>query len=86
MRKNVARDDSVVDIEERFTKMVNSESSHKKMTVIKYTLVTSLVLAFCLFYLIFSLNLINKTSDDIRNYRTISKRPGLLRSARSVYS
>jgi len=86
MRKKVAQNESVAEIQERFDKMLNSESSNKKITIIKFMVVAGSILAFCLFYLIFTLDLIKITHSDILNYKTISKRPALLRSARSFYT
>ena len=63
MRKGyqVGNEDSVIDVAERFDKMVNSEDSHKNTTICKYFLISLLVLGFVLFFLLFSLNLINTT-------------------------
>ena len=60
MRKGYqpGNEDSVVNVVERFDRMVNSEDDHKKTTICKYVLISLLLLSFVIFYLVFSLSLL----------------------------
>ena len=45
--------------------MVSADTRSKNMTIVKYAIITLLILGFCLFYLIFSLNFISESHQII---------------------
>ena len=86
MRKGyqAGNQDSVVDVGERFDKMVNSQDTNKKGTILKYILISTVILGFVLFYLFFSLNLIQNTKSSIANYQLVGRRSAMIRYSRLV--
>ena len=60
--------DSVVGVEEKFEKMINSEDGNKKVVIIKFVGISLAILAFILFYLFYSLSAIDSVKNNLSNY------------------
>ena len=76
--------DSMVEVEDRFDRMVNSEDGSRKTIVIKYLLVCTVVLAVVVFFLNHSFVLVDSFQNNIYNYRLIGRRSALVRHARML--
>ena len=60
--------------------MSNSEDRNKKTTILKFIGISTLILAFILFYLLYSLNYISTLQTSINNYYLLGRRPALIRN------
>jgi len=60
--------------------MSNSEDRNKKITILKFIGISTLILAFILFYLLYSLNYISTLQTSINNYYLLGRRPALIRN------
>lgn len=62
--------------------MKNSEDRNKKIVILKFFVISLLILAFIFFYLFYSLSIINQASASLSNYQMLGRRPALIRNAK----
>jgi hypothetical protein len=87
MRKSYqpSHDDSIIDVEQRFDKIVNNENEYRKPIIVKYIIICVLVLAFVVFYLVYSLSLVKGAQTSVSNFQMLGRRPALIRQARLLF-
>ena len=52
------------------------------MVIIKFLLISVVILAFVLFYLFYSLSILSQASSNLSNYQILGRRPALIRNAK----
>ncbi len=62
--------------------MKNSEDRNKKTVIIKFLLISLVILAFVLFYLFYSLNILSQAKNNLSNYQSLGRRPALIRNSK----
>ena len=62
--------------------MKNSEDRNKKMVILKFLGISVLVLAFVLFYLLYSLGVLKNITSNLSSYQVLGLRPTLMRNAK----
>lgn len=62
--------------------MKNSEDRNKKIVIMKFLLISLVILAFVLFYLFYSLSILNQVSTNLSNFQILGRRPALIRNAK----
>jgi HAMP domain-containing protein len=62
--------------------MKNSEDRNKKVVIIKFLLISLVILAFVLFYLFYSLSVLSQASTNLSNYQILGRRPALIRNSK----
>lgn len=74
--------DSMMMIEQKFEKMINSEDRNKKMVILKFIGISLLIFGFVLFFLFYSMGVLSSASTSISNYQLIGRRPALMRNTK----
>lgn len=62
--------------------MKNSEDRNKKNVIIKFLLISVVILAFILFYMFYSLGILNQAKTSLLNYQSLGRRPALIRNSK----
>jgi len=60
--------------------MNNSEDRNKKLTILKFIGISTLILGFVVFYLLYSLNYISALQSNMNNFFLLGRRPALIRN------
>lgn len=74
--------DSMLMIEQKFEKMINSEDRNKKMVILKFVGISLLIFGFVLFFLFYSMQVLSSASTNISYYQLIGRRPALMRNTK----
>lgn len=74
--------DSMLMIEQKFEKMINSEDRNKKMVILKFVGISLLIFGFVLFFLFYSMQVLSSASTSISYYQLIGRRPALMRNTK----